>query len=185
MQQQLSTLEVLEGALRHLGNPRTKWEFSDWTSCTCGHIYTAALGKKSRAEARVWKDAKDGIYIDVIKQVARALGWNGSTSEVEGLFSSNPEATAAASYVSEYTQRVAEGPDWDPDEDDEVNPERIDAIEVISQAITVIRQEEEAARQALLQTTAEIIQEDFLRIEADKDSEIIAHFDQVVTRETA
>lgn len=41
-----SVLDVMVGARTSLADPDQPYNFVDWNSCTCGHIYCAAIGER-------------------------------------------------------------------------------------------------------------------------------------------
>lgn len=90
--QEQSIVEVLEQALDNLRNPDNRWDFAEWTTCTCGHIYMAAAGEQA-AYNGVVTTPKDK-YPEVLVATAHALGWD-------------PGLDSAADYVSDYTRELA------------------------------------------------------------------------------
>lgn len=69
----MTTLEILYAARQSIANPRTKWDFSDWTSCTCGHIYRAANGgRKASTPGQVTHTTKQKV-LDAFNEVSRVL----------------------------------------------------------------------------------------------------------------
>lgn len=128
-------LEVLYAARARLENKRTKFDFGNWTTCTCGHIYAAATGGRARSEDRV-AATEDERYGAVIQTVARALGWKG---EQEGAWANTP-ASWAACYVSNYTF-------FDTDcVAGYSKVERREALRVVNEAIARIEAIQEKAR---------------------------------------
>lgn len=55
----LESLYTAERSLDNTGLLGDTFKFNDWTTCTCGHIYQGAIGKKSedKAEVRLSGDA--------------------------------------------------------------------------------------------------------------------------------
>lgn len=115
----LSTLEVLYAAKARLEKPRTRFVYTDWTACTCGHIYAAARGRRAEDPECVY-NSKRGKHHDALLVTARALGWQG-----DGVF--DTPAENAAEYISDYTYECRLG--------DGSGVTREDATRVINEAI--------------------------------------------------
>lgn len=137
----VSVLEALQRAERRLDDQ--PFVFSDWTQCTCGHIYAGANGREA-AGSRAVRDAT-GIYAETIVAAARALGLKGATIL----------PVDAAQYVSDYTRRITAEELGDayllggqpvPEVNAAITREH--ARRVIREAIDKIEAEEEDARAA-------------------------------------
>lgn len=152
----VSTLGVLYAAKARLENPRTKFVFTDWTSCTCGHIYAAAHGRKASSQSAV-ANGRNRIYVEHIMAVARALGWRDQGRAT--CWGKSPEAYAAA-YISNVTSHDA----------DEASNHvaRKDAIKVIDTAIHAIEAQQEQDRLDVLAQTRTIIDNAVVGVEPQK-----------------
>jgi hypothetical protein len=125
----LSTLEVLQEVKDNLLHKN--FVFSEWTDCTCGHIYRGIHGRKSRCSGTAfWMfEADHEPYKSTIVTVAKALGWSGRRDLCL------TEGQAASQYVSRATEGFAvSGP-----------VHREHAIAVINKAIANIEAAEVAA----------------------------------------
>lgn len=78
--EQFRTLEILKEARARIGNALSAWDapgdvyfnFSAWSSCTCGHIYAAALGIEGMPdEGGEVKHCVDEGYRAALKAITR------------------------------------------------------------------------------------------------------------------
>lgn len=138
----MSSLEVLLKAEATLMDPDQPFEFSEWTHCTCGHIYHGATGEYAPHEngiatGRVTRP-EEGPYKQVMKEVAEALdlvGWNGENPDYPQL-------------ISDYTKTVS-GLTYEMGHFPYSKVTREDSLKVIREAIEKIR----AADQAVIVKT--------------------------------
>lgn len=132
----LSTLEVLYAAKARLENPRTKWEFTHFTTCTCGHIYAAATGRRGRESKQVLR-ALETKHADLMVAVARALGYE------------DADAEGAVWFVSDATYDLKPG--------DQLNVSRQHGLAVINEAIAKIEAQQEKDRLDVLAQARRIV----------------------------
>lgn len=141
-----SVLEVLRRAEARLAGNRAIWRFDNWNSCTCGHIYAAATGRRGGRD-EVKASSPTGKYGEVIQQTARALGWQPHVGPCGNL---DHLAEDAAIFVSDYTAKGCN--------DCSVIP-RSRGLEVVREAIAKIEAMEEQARLDVLAQTARIVED--------------------------
>jgi len=151
-------LEALRNARNSLDVNR--WEFSDWTSCTCGHIYTGATGIVAVDEGAISPNGVHGrAYAEVIVAVAHALGFDPERNDSYG----------ATIYVSDYTHGIAyedQSASGTLRDGRHAHVRREYALHVINKAIEVIEEQEEAARLDVLAQTKAVVDNVELREEA-------------------
>lgn len=71
----MPVLEGLRLALGSLRDPERRWDFGEWQSCTCGHIYAGAHGGKMAATAtRVWRDSPRTRYGRMLRAIIDGNG---------------------------------------------------------------------------------------------------------------
>lgn len=140
-----STLEVLYVARARLTRGRAEFEFVNWTTCTCGHIYAAYKGRKASSE-RVVAATRDQQFADVIQAVARALGWDGDV--VYNAWGPENRAAWAAAYVSNYSRDAATS---------RFEMHRDDALVVVNKAIATIEARQERDRLDVLAQVRAIV----------------------------
>lgn len=143
----MNELEVLYVAERRLKDPNVAFDFCEWTSCTCGHLYTASTGREPNGATDVNAPGNPS-YVAAITAAARALGWVPMTGSVYDENNDN-----AAHYVSNYTAGLARLKPELADLDEHRLfrlVERADALRAVRDAIAVIEAEQEAARQAII-----------------------------------
>jgi hypothetical protein len=142
--QNVNVLETLYQARESLADK--PFAFTDWTHCTCGHIYHAAEGRwasnghfVSNPEMYTRTSA---VYAEVIETVARALGWKGQWKVL------------AQDFVSSETRKMARGR-----ERGTVLPPilREDALAVVNKAIATIEAADEQARLDVLAQAAQVV----------------------------
>jgi hypothetical protein len=149
----ISDGEVLEALYRsraHLTGA-TDFEFGDWETCTCGHIYAGTNGRVASSGTRVLYP-RVGRYEEVIAATARALGWKGS---VEVYPRDSPVI-----YVSDMTTAIArKRPEAQTaiEVGLEYDVEREDALAVIDEAIATIEQRQEADRLDVLAQARSVV----------------------------
>ena len=118
----MSTLEVLMNAERSLMDPTEPYDFGEWGSCTCGHIYHGVTGTYGDIQAVVFGDA--GGYNEVMVEVCELLG----IESYKGM-SNYPRAAAISNYTSNLgTKRTT----------------RKHSLKVIREAISKIREMDQA-----------------------------------------
>lgn len=116
----LSDLEVLLNAERSLMDEDKPFDFGDWTTCTCGHIYHGATGEYgSLVSVQTYEN---DVYGPVMRRVVKVLGL-----EVE--------ADDYAGAISDYTMQIARVQEWQYS-----RVTREDSLKVIREAIEKIRE---------------------------------------------
>lgn len=134
---------------------RLPWKFSNWSSCTCGHIYLAATGERGR-ECEVTQPRRvDGLYEEAMKAVIRANPEARAYAEEVYVF--DPLAVAVSNATTDRARKLA-GRGDDDDVDDETDYQesrRRGALDLIDRTITYIETGHEAARQKLLNKNEE------------------------------
>jgi hypothetical protein len=140
----MNVLETLYQARASLTDK--PFAFQDWTHCTCGHIYHAAEGRWA-SNGHLVSDPDmytrtSAVYVEVIKTVARALGWKGEWRVL-------PQ-----DFVSIETRRMAK-----IRERGSVFPPvvREDALAVVNKAIATIEAADEQARLDVLAQAALVV----------------------------
>jgi hypothetical protein len=133
-------LEALRRAAASLMNPGHRFVFTDWTACTCGHIYIGAVGRQA-PRAEVIDSSSSVLYRDTMFATARALGWE----PVDPM-----SMTEATQFVSDYTTSAAAS-----ELTGSVTYEH--ALKVVNEAIAKIEAAEEEARRAVLTTAQSIV----------------------------
>lgn len=158
-----SVLEVLRQARSRIIDGE-EFNFGSWTSCTCGHIFAASGDKDWLSEivpdtrlaleaqrAMIFGVVKSTVYSEVIMEVAKALGWDGSRlftvpgGPVRHVYG---DQQAAAYYVSDYTFYTVAHLNNMNEDAHLVEPHH--ATAVIKMAIRRIERAEEEARLNIL-----------------------------------
>ena len=111
-------LEVLRRADRNLAERKRRYDFTDWATCNCGHIYYAATGETGNSvtvsgaltPTDLMEDNYPGLdrYQKTIIATAKALGWKPYRP---GLLQAE-RAEGATEYVSQLSSpavRMKEG----------------------------------------------------------------------------
>jgi hypothetical protein len=141
--QNVNVLETLYQARESLTDK--PFAFTDWTHCTCGHIYHAAEGRWASYGAFVSDPERyahpSAVYAEVIEAVARALGWT-------------RDSCPPQDFVSIETRKMAK-----IRERGSVLPPvvREDALAVVNKAITTIEAADEQARLDVLAQAAQVV----------------------------
>jgi hypothetical protein len=141
----MNVLETLYQARASLTDK--PFAFQDWTHCTCGHIYHAAEGRWA-SNGHLVSDPDmytrtSAVYVEVIKTVARALGWKDQR-----------KILLAQDFVSIETRKMAR-----IRERGSVFPPvvREDALAVVNKAIATIEAADEQARLDVLAQAALVV----------------------------
>lgn len=113
------------------------WEFQDWSRCTCGHIYGAALG--SQGEQHAVTNSQDKNYVEALRAIAETLNpeWDWSHADVDEF----------TSYVSEQTGVAAKT---------QGNGTQEGALWMLDETIQRIKEEQEQDRLNLLKALGEM-----------------------------
>lgn len=155
-------LEILRNAEQRIVNPDIEWVFSDWSSCTCGHIYTAAMGTVGSSDVVFDEIDDETVYGQAIIAVATSLGWRYEDETYHdptigrrgyGPYEYDNMAKAAAGFVSDYTYAAAGGrAHMNPSGSESTsNIEREDALRVVRGAIASIEMQEDKDRVAFIE----------------------------------
>jgi len=142
----MNTLEVLYAAKARLEGD-AEFVFVDWTSCTCGHIYAAAMGKEADRPIQVqgWERSVDEKYAQVLITVAEALGF-----QYDPDIRVMTHASQAACHISDFTIQCKPA-------DADRGTGREDAIKVIAHAIAAIEAQHEQDRLDVLAQAQQIV----------------------------
>lgn len=135
----MNSLEALLNAEATLMSPDEPFNFADWPTCTCGHIYhgvTSEYGDPHRVMLFTeGEETQTTVYQEIMKEVAEALGLRVSGTNY-------PQA------ISDHTKTasgILQNPD-DPYAFPYHQVTREDSLKVIREAITKIRALDENAR---------------------------------------
>lgn len=161
----MTTLETLyhtRDALAVLSGERPEWQFTDWTRCTCGHIYTQAVLdgelaptlnqgrvaeeegdnapwiKHVRVQHGILNPGEHPVYAGALKAILRA--YDQPVGAAEGI----------ASQVSDLTALMAGEYLYDPEAEAQDEHYLAAAREMIQKTITHLEAQQEADRQKLL-----------------------------------
>lgn len=131
-----SLLEKLQAALVSLGKHR--YEFGDWSQCTCGHIYRAAHGRGTSKEHKVLDD-ESANFRALLEVVIEANAIEVYATNVGDL----RRAVSDATFERVPRRLVNHGPEFE-------RAARKAAIELIEKAVVFERERNEKARLALI-----------------------------------
>lgn len=123
------------------------WLFSSWATCSCGHIYLAAVGSPGVESDIIEARRVDGLYEEVMKAVVRANP--AARSYARDAYVYDPLAVAVSNATSTRARSLGDG--GHEDDDVEYNESRRrGALDLIDAAIARIEASHEAARRELL-----------------------------------
>lgn len=101
------------------------WRFSIWNSCTCGHIYVAAVGERAPHDGWITDaEGTDGLYEACLRAIVRENSDLGPD-----------EVRRVASFVSDLTSDLGYALDEDDFDEDETEVTRQAALNLIGQTI--------------------------------------------------
>lgn len=144
----MNTLDILKKARVSIAND--DWVFGRWNKCTCGHIYSAALGRDVD-EYTVIHDMNHPALVEV----ANLLGWDNGKS--------TPLVNAGI-YISDYTDSGLIDADSSPDD----GPSRESGIIVIDEAIAKLEAQYEKDRLDVLAQMRKVVND--VKVEDDSRS---------------
>ena len=118
------------------------WDFGEWASCTCGHIYAVATGEEAKLSMVTQPAKVDGLYQAVLHEVAEANGVGKADayksvlhSVVSDLTSSKArDVVAARKGESSFSK------------DDDLDAYRVGALTLVRNTIMAIEARHEMAR---------------------------------------
>ncbi len=96
----MNTLDIARTARDRIADPAVRYDFNDWAHCTCGNIWTAAVGEPAFHDDDVARPT-DPRYAEAIMEIADVLG----RQPLVG--ASTISARDAACFVSVATAKIA------------------------------------------------------------------------------
>jgi hypothetical protein len=164
----LTTLEHLQRAEARLAGKRLEYNFSKWTSCTCGHIYAGVHGRKSRSEDKAMDATPKSAYDEALRLVAEATF---KRIQRDGIFIPSHWIEAwerpnldNASRVSTLTRIVSQASQIKLPDVPDINRDRAAALQMVRWAIEDLEVRYEADRQAVLDGAARIVDAELIRV---------------------
>lgn len=125
----MTTLEILMTARATIKDG--EWNYGNWNECTCGHIYTAIVGRSISED-----EVLGNMDHPILMEVAVALGFMPSLIN---------RGTTAGDYISQMTSVEFS------------DPERADGLRVVDEAIARLEAQHEAARLDVLAQVKEVV----------------------------
>lgn len=98
---EFNTLEALREAEQELEHGTERWDFSNWTQCTCGHIFRAVEKQAAVNKSPALMGSEGPAYAEVIKEVAVALGAGATTIEDAAIYVSDLTIIASQTHPDE------------------------------------------------------------------------------------
>jgi hypothetical protein len=129
------------------------WDFSEWNSCTCGHVYAAAIGEEGTPADDEGLHVPGGLYAATLKAIAAANAEVGDADgyrQSEGLEQTAEEwgVEAAQTMLAEVVSNLtsARAREMVPDSRAFTSHLKAAALGLLDNAIGKIELEHEAAR---------------------------------------